>query len=181
MLKKLTVILLLGVHLFNIVGYKAFFQYFITSSDQQVLQRLDRDGYSDAELSEIKVALGLPYLTYRKSYERVDGEIVINGVHYNYVKRKISNDTLYLQCLPNFTKTKLSDAETKYANEAGNNSPDSKSNNIKKSSISNEYSQQLPNYELAFPVIKEKNQYHIHTSMLINTILQIHIKPPEVC
>ena len=181
MLKKLTVIILLGVHLFNIIGYKAFFQYFITSSDQQVLLRLDNDRYSDSELSEIKVALGLPYLTYRKSYERVNGEIVLNGVHYNYVKRKISNDTLYLQCLPNFTKTKLSDAETKYASETASNSTDSKGNNIKKFSVSNEYSQQLPNYELKHPVTKEKNQYHIHSSNLISVSLQIHAKPPEVC
>ena len=181
MLKKLTVILLLGVHLFNIVGYKAFFQYFITSSDQQVLLRLDSEGYSDAELSEIKVPLGLPYLTYRKSFERVNGEIVINGVHYNYVKRKISNDTLYLQCLPNFTKTKLSEAETKFASETGNNSTDSKGNAIKKFSLSYEYSQQLPNYELEFPLMKEKNQYYIHSSSLTYITLQIQAEPPEVC
>jgi hypothetical protein len=36
--------------------------------------------------------------------------VYMNGVHYNYVKRKLHNDTLILLCLPNTEKMNLFNA-----------------------------------------------------------------------
>lgn len=60
----------------------------------------------------------MPYLTDWPAYEAYQGEAEINGVHYNYVKRKVSQDTLYLLCLPNEIKTQLSKLKNDYAVKA---------------------------------------------------------------
>ncbi len=58
--------------------------------------------------------MALPYGPNWKDYERYEGEIDWGGVHYNYVKRKLQNDTLYVLCLPNNVQTKLRKAEAHY-------------------------------------------------------------------
>lgn len=87
----------------------------IERADARLVKDLDQDQYYEKDLTEIKVALHMPYLNYQAAYERVDGEMLINNIHYNYVKKKISNDTLYLLCLPNATKTRLQKEKTHYA------------------------------------------------------------------
>ena len=61
----------------------------------------------------------MPYTNDKSEFERCDGTIKINGVFYNYVKRKLCNDTLILQCIANNEKSKLSDAKNVYAKIAG--------------------------------------------------------------
>lgn len=73
--------------------------------------RLDQREYSDAELISIKTTLHLPYYSGSPSFERAYGSININGVVYEYVKRRVYQDTLELLCLPNAAKTKLQEAE----------------------------------------------------------------------
>jgi hypothetical protein len=40
--------------------------------------------------------------------------VELNGAHYNYVKRKVVNDTLILVCIPNETKNQIKSAEDEY-------------------------------------------------------------------
>jgi hypothetical protein len=75
-----------------------------------VVARIDRAKYNDKDLIEVKVPVNLPYQTNWQEFERYDGEIQIAGVHYNYVKRKLQNDTLILMCIPNTDKMKLFNA-----------------------------------------------------------------------
>ena len=75
-----------------------------------MVARLDQSDYLDKDLIEMKVPVNLPYQTNWSEFERYDGEIVIAGVHYNYVKRKLQNDTLILMCIPNTDKMKLFNA-----------------------------------------------------------------------
>jgi len=75
-----------------------------------MVARIDRAEYNDKDLIEVKVPVNLPYQTNWKEFERYDGEIQIAGVHYNYVKRKLQNDTLILMCIPNTDKMKLFNA-----------------------------------------------------------------------
>ena len=141
-MKKLLAILLLTIYLFNLTGYSLLFQYLINDTDTVLVKRLDKDAYNDKDLIEVKVALNMPYLTTSKNFERVNGQLELNGVHYNYVKRKVSSDTLYLLCLPNFAKTQLYAAKAGYANEC-NDVPSGKKNTesstAKKSGAVNEY------------------------------------------
>jgi hypothetical protein len=109
-----TAILLLTIHLFNIGGYRLLFDELENSASYQLVQKLDNQEYNDQELIEMRVALPMPYQTSWSNFERYDGEIEINGVHYNYVKRKVLNDTLILMCIPNHGKMKLNSAKEQF-------------------------------------------------------------------
>lgn len=75
---------------------------------------LDKNDYDESQLVELKVAMNLPYQTSRSSFERVDGEIELNGTMYKYVKRKVANDTLYLMCIPDTKKMRLETAKNDF-------------------------------------------------------------------
>jgi len=126
-LRKLFAILMLAVCLFNLAGYSFLFNYYINQSDQRLTAKVDANQYAESNLTEIKIKLNLPYLTDWSAYERYDGEMEVNGIHYNYVKRKISQDTLYLLCLPNEVKTELYKVKNDYAVKA-NDLPAEKEN-----------------------------------------------------
>ena len=76
---------------------------------------LEKNDYSEADLVQIKVPVNLSYFTDQKEYARVDGAIELDGIQYNYVKRKICNDTLYLLSLPNQDKTRITYVKNNYA------------------------------------------------------------------
>jgi hypothetical protein len=142
--------MLLAIYLFNLVGYTLLFEYFMQRSDRQLIQLLDNNDYNDSELIEVKIVLHTPYLTSWSDYERVDGEAEVNGVYYNYVKRKIHNDTLYLLCLPNKNKTLLNAARIEYANKVQDvpaNAEDPGS--IKKNPAGAEYDQPVIQFHVA--------------------------------
>jgi hypothetical protein len=76
----------------------------------RMVAMLDKAEYLDKDLIEVKVPVNLPYQTNWNDFERYDGEVEIAGVHYNYVKRKLQNDTLILMCIPNTDKMNLLNA-----------------------------------------------------------------------
>ncbi len=98
------------MHLFNSGGYRLVFNQMEDAVGQRMISRIDDQAYDDQDLVEIKVPVNLPYQTNWPEFERYDGEVYMNGVHYNYVKRKLHNDTLILLCLPNAEKTNLFNA-----------------------------------------------------------------------
>jgi hypothetical protein len=100
--------------LFNLIGYKAWFYYLETRSNQEMQASLDKNDYNEQDLVTIKVALSLPYFTNWSEFEEYNGSIEINGQHYNYVKRKVYNDTLILLCIPNHAQNLVSNAQNDY-------------------------------------------------------------------
>ena len=113
-MKKLAAILLLSVLLFNFFGYRILSDYFQKQNDVALEQRLNNSEYDESQLIEIKVPLDLPYQTNRKEFERFDGEIEVDGIHYKYVKRAVVNDSLVLLCLPNEGKMRLQSARDEF-------------------------------------------------------------------
>lgn len=113
-LRKIAAILLLIIFLFNWVGYRLFSDLLLHRADLQLEARLDKNDYKEDQLIEIKIALNLPYQQNWKSFERFDGEIDLDGIHYKYVKRKIYNDSLILLCLPNEAKQNIEKAKDDY-------------------------------------------------------------------
>ena len=106
LLKKLAAILLLALLLFNIAGYRILFNILETKATARLEHKIDAGHYSDDQLVEVQIPLNMPYYT-DKDYEAVYGETDWNGKHYRYVKRKISNNTLYLLCLPHDEKNAI--------------------------------------------------------------------------
>ena len=73
---------------------------------------IEKNNYSEDDLVEIKIPLNNPYIS-DHSYEDAFGETTVKGKSYQYVKRKISENTLYLMCLPNEEKASLTTTKNK--------------------------------------------------------------------
>jgi hypothetical protein len=114
-LKQTAAILLIGVLFFNWYGYQVLTTYWQHRAETKLVARLDRNDYEDAQLLSIKVPItALTYYNSSTTFERVDGQIDLNGVHYNYVKRRIFKDSLELLCIPNTTATNLQKAKNEF-------------------------------------------------------------------
>ena len=147
-----TAILLLVIHVFNMGGYRIVFDQLEKNVSVELVQQLDKEEYRDDQLIEMKVPLPMPYQTNWADFERYNGEIEISGVHYNYVKRKVYNDTLILLCIPNQGKMKLNSAKEQFFSLVNDINNDNKAPVPVKSSIlktiTSEY--QDNRYEIAF-------------------------------
>lgn len=120
--KKITAFFLLLLFSFNWFAYRFVIDYAQFQNNLDLEKLFDNELYDEARLVELKVAMNLPYQTSRPGYERVDGEIEVEGILYKYVKRKVVNDTLYLMCLPNTQKMKLETTKNDFFKRA--NLPD---------------------------------------------------------
>jgi hypothetical protein len=117
-LKKIVAIALLIVHLFNAGGYMVLFQYLINRSDAFVEQQISKGLYNTHDLVEIKVPVHLSEIEDWNSYEHVSGQVQLNGGScYNYVKLKMTRDTLFIMCIPNYKTTRLTNANVIYARQ----------------------------------------------------------------
>ena len=93
-------------------------------------------------LIEIRVPLNAPYLSDNTTeFQRYDGELELDGVHYKYVKRKVVNGELVLLCLPNKSKTELQNSREEFFKLVNdlNQTQNKKSNSSNFKSITTEY------------------------------------------
>ncbi|MFI5133923.1 MAG: hypothetical protein ACHQEB_06280 [Chitinophagales bacterium] len=68
---------------------------------------IDKNEYDESQLIEIRVALNMPYQERFTDFERLYGEIEIDGKSYTYVKRKIDGDVVVFKCIANQSKQEL--------------------------------------------------------------------------
>ena len=136
-MKRLLAILLLCLFAFNWFGYRLVSSYLENRADATLQARLDKNYYDPSQLFEVKIPLNLPYSSSWSNYEQYRGQVELNGVHYNYVKRKVINDTLILVCIPNETKNQIKSAGQEYyknvndLQNTGNKKSNSKENSSK--------------------------------------------------
>jgi hypothetical protein len=92
----------MGILLFNWFGYRVLNDFMQDRSNLQLQSQLDLRHYDETQLTTIKLpATQLSYYNNSTVFERVDGQIEINGVPYQYVKRRIYNDSIEFLCIPN--------------------------------------------------------------------------------
>jgi len=113
-MNKTIAIFLLTLFIFNTIGYRLFISYMGHKMDVEFVSGLDEGDYSDNDLIALHVPVNLPYQNNWKGYERIDGEITVNGRVYKYVKRKLSNDTMTLLCIRHDKKTGLEQKAINY-------------------------------------------------------------------
>lgn len=107
-MKRLAAILLVGVLFFNWYGYQLLSNYWEVRAERRLEASLDQNNYDESALISFKIPItSLSYYNNSSGYERMDGQIEINGIRYQYVKRRIFGDTLEVLCLPNLTSMKL--------------------------------------------------------------------------
>jgi len=177
-------ILLLLIHAFNNGAYRLVFDHMENKASRQLVQALDQDQYRDDQLIQLKVPLPMPYQTNWADFERYNGEIEVAGVHYNYVKRKVWNDTLILLCIPNQGKMKLNSAKEQFfslvndiSTENRQSPAPSKSSGVK--TITSEY-QDHP-IEIAFSCPKGTGGEFIvtHSTIPQDVFLKGPFQPPK--
>ena len=132
-LKKTAAILLLCLMVFNLVGYRWFFSIIEDNATAKLEQKISAGSYNEDQLVEIRIPLNMPYYS-DKDYEEVYGETDWNGEHYRYVKRKVSNNTLYLLCLPDTENTSIAKVKNEYT-KAVNDVPANKGSQQKNTFI----------------------------------------------
>lgn len=107
-MKKIASLFLLGILLFNWIGYQLVTGYWRERAKTDLEARLDDDDYDGSQLISIKLpATHLAYYNSSPQFERVNGSLELNGVVYKYVKRRLYNDTLEWLCLPDQGAMKL--------------------------------------------------------------------------
>jgi hypothetical protein len=105
----------MGVLFFNWYGYQLLSDYWQNCAERRLEASLDQNNYDGSALISFKVPVtSLAYYTNSSGYERVTGQIDINGVRYQYVKRRIFGDSLEVVCLPNITSMKLQTASNDF-------------------------------------------------------------------
>ena len=178
---KFGAILLLTLHLCSSVCYSFVFKYFISVSDKDAVAQINKAAYKDAELVEIAIPLNMPYMQSQDSYERCDGSIEFNGTHYNYVKRKTSNDTLHLLCLPNAQKTQLYATKIDYAKQLSDAPSGKKGDGPSpvKSTFFSEYSYHSMQYDLTVWHILVNQHTRITNPFLASCFIETAGKPPQ--
>lgn len=86
------------LHLLNVAGCYWIFYAFQKRSKAELAQQLDIDSYAGSQAITIKLPLSSPQESNNSNYERVDGELVYEGVTYRLVKQKFYQDTAYIVC-----------------------------------------------------------------------------------
>ena len=126
-MRKLTAIFFILVVVFNIYGYRLMISFIEYINAVALETKVDNHEYSDAELISVKTTLNLPYFSSSPEFERVYGSISIDGVEYEYVKKRVYKDTLELLCIPNHAKVKMQQVANEMAQMAADGQADTPS------------------------------------------------------
>lgn len=109
---------MLAVFTFNIAGYQLVFNYISNTADIHLELALDQDNYNDEDLITIKQPTNLPYYNNSQEFQRIDGEVEMDGVKYKYVKCRIYNGNLEMLCIPHKAKMQIEQSKNEYAKVA---------------------------------------------------------------
>ena len=143
--------------------------------------KLDKSQYNDKELISIKTPLNLPYYSSSPSYERAYGSVNVNGVEYEYVKRRVYNDTLELLCLPNHEKTKLQAAKNDFVKLSVDGQPsqsNKKSAEITKISLP-DFSQEMNTFSMTAITVADHNYFLSNFNFISADHSLCQYQPPE--
>jgi hypothetical protein len=183
-LKRIASILLLGILLFNWVGFRLLVSFMEKHHDAGIEARLDCNDYNESELITLKVPVThLSYYNNSSLFERVDGQIEINGIAYKYVKRRLYNDSIELVCIPNPVSIQLKNAKDdffKIANDLQNTSQNKKGSSHSRSKIFSVDCYILNNIsllgDLFFSGSKQMINQHFH---LLSPAISYPGQPPQ--
>jgi hypothetical protein len=180
--KQLTALLLTLLLLFNLAGYRLFFYYVQEKADVRCENSLDRNEYDESKMITIKVDLEMPYLAENTAFERIDGEVSVDGIVYKYVKRKIHHGQLVLLCLRDESKTKLRSARDEYFSIANNLASHSKQGAPKTSfekNIASDYEQLSLTYYIGHLPLSSKFELPLDETAVSPAHRGLPPRPPE--
>ena len=183
-MKKIIPISLLALFLFNCFGYRLLISYIENKANLQLEEQLDNNNYDDAQLITVKVPVDyLPYYNNSKTFERIDGQIEIQGTLYKYVKRRIYNDSLELLCIPNNTAMKLQKTKNEFFKFINDLQPgkksDSHAHSIKVPSMGDYISNDLLQFGDMYSAYSLKYNFYSANIPFSYSLTEEH--PPQHC
>jgi hypothetical protein len=181
-MRNTAAIFLLIIYGFNLVGYKIFFHLIERKADSRLEASLDAEKYNDNDLVTIRVPLEMPYQVQSSSFERVYGEVRIDGNIYRYVKRKIDKGELVLLCIPNEKKKKLENSRDDFFKLANDYQNTKKSDSNKGNILNTLFVKHITSsYEWSSSVIttSSSKQYKSLNFKLHSAFVNVPGQPPE--
>lgn len=185
-LKQTAAILLLVLLFFNWYGYRLLSDYMQSRSDSRLEAKLDQEDYDPSNLFELRIPMNLPYHNDWKEFERYNGSIEINGIHYKYVKRKVEKGEMVLLCLPNNERQLLQSARDQFfklvndLQQPGSSKKGEGNNASVFKALFSEYQQEKNNWAFQLPgLLKNPFLYHA-TGCFPQHTAQTPEQPPEV-
>ncbi len=180
-MKRIFAIVLLSIHMFYMGGYSLLFQYYIHQSDVQMVKQIFDNKIDKNRFIEIKIPVNMPTIQDWDEYEEIVGQVQLKDAYYNYVKLKMTRDTMYFICLPNATKTRLVNANIITAKEVADVPLSKKGQDpvSKKVNALSEYNFQAFQYSYsAFGIFMQKN--NVPASVILNNpFIESPGKPPN--
>lgn len=163
-MKKLAAILILGVMLFNGFGYRIVANYFDQKAAENFVAIIEDEQYNESDLVTIKTPVNLPYYANNAKFERVDGEMVIDGIVYQYVQRRVYNDSIEIKVLANQDRLHIKNAREdfyKLAQDLQKEGQEKKSTPMGKSIVK----------LLAFDYVSFDNKYNLDLNLVLNNTI----------
>jgi hypothetical protein len=98
----------MGILFFNWYGYQLLSMYWQDKADRRLEASIDRNNFDESQLISIRIPItSLSYYNSSAAFERVDGQVEIDGIQYKYVKRRLFKDSLELLCIRDQAEMKL--------------------------------------------------------------------------
>lgn len=185
MLKCFSVAFMICILSFNWYGYDLLVKILETHYDEQLETAFDNNNYDASQIVELDSKVVLPYVADMNNFERVDGEVMIDGVHYKFIERKYENGRVIYRCIPNTEKTRLYSARSTFyqlMNEIQDSSNHTKhpANPLTAKKTMSEYVL-LQSTELNYSVCELFNRgYFILKPNTTNPSFGIHSPPPDI-
>jgi hypothetical protein len=178
--EKLVAISLLCLHLFSLYGHLALYEYFLYQSESHFNEKISMNKYSVDDLVLVKVPVNMPTIDDWKDYSYISGQIRFKDNSYNYVKLKMTKDTIYLMCIPNYKKTKLLNQNIIDARKIAD-IPISKKSHVPfvKAVALSDYTSQTLQYRFQAPVALIKAMAATLSSEIIKCTIASPAQPPE--
>lgn len=181
--KKIAAIFFLSILSFNWLGYRFVFDLLEAKHSRQLEARIDLDNYHEEDLISIKTSISLPYYNNSTTFERVNGEIEINGIQYKYVKRRFFSDSVEVLCIPNITATQIQTAKENFyrqtndlqTSEQGKKAPAAPAFK----NLLSEYCDQLADWDLV--LFQPAHLYNPYSSVIIHSFkADTPAQPPDL-
>ncbi len=178
-------IFFLAILLFNNGGYHLLTRYMEQQQDTRLELQLDAKQYDESTLIEIRVPVNLPYQTDWKEFERVNGEVTFNGMHYKFVERKLQGGEMIYKCIPNQGKALIVNARDNFfklvndlqTKHSSNKKPSSTSQTVKIFNFG--YCEQMKSWVFhTTPNLSSSSLFH-QTEAVRNIFLSFPEQPPE--
>lgn len=172
---------MLTIHLFNAGGYLLLQQYQVYRTDKLMNDLISQNLYNPNTLIELKIAQHMDGMPQWGDYKNINGQVQLKNNNYNYVKMKITRDTMYLMVIQNYKKTRLIKNNIVYAKQINDIPQGDKDHQSAMKKVASDAKYNHSTTEFTFPVYTDvPPQNGIYgTDNLVSAYLPVNGQPPE--